>query len=82
MGVSWFGSIEENWQRLNQSTVVLRGSLILFAVGAVVGLVLGERPMAGTSAVLAITNAYVLARKRRSGKTAPAEHRSGRLTRR
>src|SRR5918992_4650810 len=29
--------------------------------GAVVGLVLGERPMAGTSAVLAITNAYVLA---------------------
>lgn len=79
-------SIEEKWQRLNQSAVVLTGSVLICGVGAVASLALGEAPwrvsVAGGLAVVAIANAFALARKRRSGEPGPVKHRSGRLTRR
>jgi hypothetical protein len=74
-------SNEGKWQRLNQSDVVLKGSVLLGAVGAVVSLLLGQPGAAVWLAAVAISSAFALARKRRSAEGGPVKHRSGRLTR-
>jgi hypothetical protein len=63
-------SLEEKWQRLNQSAVVLWGSVLLCAVGAVASLVLDDIIVAGILAAVAISSAFALARKRRSAEKA------------